>query len=359
MDGCEPSSPSPELPEPLADLDVPVFLRPYGYSATSHMSWGRQQPPELAIQVSHHSTIGKHTYYHLECTLTRVREPEEKRAWKVSRRLAHLREGLHDPLKRALGSSYQTYFSGVHFAHHLRPSGTTSRLDSWCRRLAHCITAKLAPPEIAAAALRVLAAPTLAERSEQGGNRGGTGNADPPARVLEIAGLTSGSGLPGCCGAVGVGNITGLLEYKVEGGGTGNADPPARVLEIAGLTSGSGLPGCCGAVGVGNITGLLDYKVEGGDDGDGASLDPDKDTLASEGASASTADPSSGGVVASWHPAYGAVASPGGTSDSSADSGDEDGTEALDDEDLAEAVGKVAEPAFDPFCGRRRPVALQ
>mmetsp|Transcript_102408 Transcript_102408/g.319023 ORF Transcript_102408/g.319023 Transcript_102408/m.319023 type:complete len:314 (-) Transcript_102408:134-1075(-) len=313
MDGCEPSSPSPELPEPLADLDVPVFLRPYGYSATSHMSWGRQQPPELAIQVSHHSTIGKHTYYHLECTLTRVREPEEKRAWKVSRRLAHLREGLHDPLKRALGSSYQTYFSGVHFAHHLRPSGTTSRLDSWCRRLAHCITAKLAPPEIAAAALRVLAAPTLAERSEQGGNRGGTGNADPPARVLEIAGLTSGSGLPGCCGAVGVGNITGLL----------------------------------------------DYKVEGGDDGDGASLDPDKDTLASEGASASTADPSSGGVVASWHPAYGAVASPGGTSDSSADSGDEDGTEALDDEDLAEAVGKVAEPAFDPFCGRRRPVALQ
>jgi len=321
MDGCEPSSPSPELPEPLADLDVPVFLRPYGYSATSHMSWGRQQPPELAIQVSHHSTIGKHTYYHLECTLTRVREPEEKRAWKVSRRLAHLREGLHDPLKRALGSSYQTYFSGVHFAHHLRPSGTTSRLDSWCRRLAHCITAKLAPPEIAAAALRVLAAPTLAERSEQGGNRGGTGNADPPARVLEIAGLTSGSGP--------IGRRQGRIPWLKEQ-----------------------MPG-------GNITGLLDYKVEGGDDGDGASLDPDKDTLASEGASASTADPSSGGVVASWHPAYGAVASPGGTSDSSADSGDEDGTEALDDEDLAEAVGKVAEPAFDPFCGRRRPVALQ
>mmetsp|Transcript_106097 Transcript_106097/g.310188 ORF Transcript_106097/g.310188 Transcript_106097/m.310188 type:complete len:328 (+) Transcript_106097:128-1111(+) len=327
MDGSRVPAHVDELPGPLAPLDVPEFLQPYGYHASSHLSWGRQQPPELTIQVSSHSTIGKHTYYHLECTLARVRGTEEKHVWKVARRLAHLREGLHDPLKRALGSSYQTYFCGVHFAHHLRPAGTTARLDAWCSRLAHCITAKLAPPEIAAVTLRVLDAPSLTEQSESGGNAGGGANADRHARAPELPGLAHSLGAM------------------------------------------SGLPGSCGTVGVGSVTGFFDCGREGADDGDIGSLDPDKDTLASEGASASTADPCSGGIAASFHPAYSAVASPGGTSNYSAgsdDSGDEaEGNEAdgeeMDDEELAEAVyKKVTDSAsFDPYGGRRRPLPLQ
>lgn len=317
MDGCQAASPMDELPAPLAPLDVPEFLEPYGYCASCHLSWGRHQPPALGIQVASHSTIGKHTYYHLECTLPSTGGTEEKHVWKVARRLAHLREGLHDPVKHALGSSYQTYFTGVHFAHHLRPSGTTSRLDAWFRRLAHCISSKLVPPEIAAATLRVLGAPSLTEPGEAGGPAGGAASAGPPARAPEPASLAPSVGAM------------------------------------------NGLPGSCGTIGVGNISEPFDFRRDGGDDGDIASLDPDKDTLASEGASASTADPSYGGVVV--HPmTYSALASPGGTSDcsdGSDDSGDE-GDADLDDEELAAAVcSKVAEPvSFDPYCGRRRPV---
>jgi len=151
-----------DLPKPLTDTEVPAFLEPYGFYANSHVLW-RCQPPRLGIRVTGHSAIGGHVHYRVECMLDRLRSSEEKVAWHVDRRLAHLREGLHNPLKKALGSSYPTYFCGVRFAHRLRPTGTTVRLDAWCERLAYCISGRLAPPHIAAETLRILGAPPSGE----------------------------------------------------------------------------------------------------------------------------------------------------------------------------------------------------
>jgi len=121
--------------------------------------------------VTGHSTVGGHTLYELECTLAEagnsprrssdLRAGEGQLRWQVARRLSDLRAVLHDSVRKALGSSYGTYFCGVHFAQRMRPSGTTSRLDAWCRRLAYCINNKLVPPSIAAETLRLLGAPLV------------------------------------------------------------------------------------------------------------------------------------------------------------------------------------------------------
>jgi len=319
--GSQRPNPVHDLPEPLAPVDVPQFLEPYGYFASSHLLWRAHQPPELTLQVTSHCTIGKHTYYHLDCTLAKATgSSEDKYSWQAARRLAHLREGLHDPLKRSLGSSYQTYFCGVHFARHLRPAGTTARLDTWCRRLAYCITSKLAPPEIAAAMLRVLGAPILVP-------------------------------LDDCCGNICDGNITQAQMSPAEHAGV-----------AAAFASMSGLPGSCGIAGVGSVTGLFDTSDEGANDGDMASIDPDKDTLASEGASASTADPFFGNLAASLSACR--AASSGGTSNCSSEAdacGDSTDGQIWDNDTLPDAVFQKAEdPASsDPYGGRRRPWASQ
>lgn len=172
---------TPTAWKPLPRTEVPHFLEPYGYLASTALDW-RGPPPELSIQVSGHSSSGGHTLYHVECTLARGSSPRcspssgdacsergsadqagDHLVWQSQRRLSDLRAGLHDPVRKALGSSYGTYFCGVHFAHRLRPSGTTSRLDAWCRRLAYCINSKLVPPAIAAETLRLLEAPAVSE----------------------------------------------------------------------------------------------------------------------------------------------------------------------------------------------------
>mmetsp|Transcript_93102 Transcript_93102/g.216365 ORF Transcript_93102/g.216365 Transcript_93102/m.216365 type:complete len:291 (-) Transcript_93102:216-1088(-) len=290
MDGqlLAPPSPLDDLPPPLAPLDVPEFLAPYGYHANSHLLWRGQRPPELTIRVHDHSLIGKHTYYHLDCTLAKSNESEDMYTWRVARRLAHLREGLHDPLRCSLGSSYQTYFCGVHFAHHLRPSGTTARLNAWCHRLADCLNSRLVPPEIAAAVLRVLGVPSLATEVDDG-------------RSLSTP------------------------QHKPEA-----AVGPARVRE----STGAGLDGIAGFL-------LAARSAE----------KPLEDDKVSEGASASTVDPSFGGLAVRV-PSY---TSPGGTSNCS-----EDWEVATDDSGEADD-GEVmeADQGFDPFCGARRSVPLQ
>jgi len=172
---------TPTVLKPLPRTHVPEFLEPYGYLASTALDW-RGTPPELNIQVSGHSSSGGHTFYHMECTLAQVSQRRslssggtgerstaeqigQSLVWQSQRRLADLRAGLHDPVRKALGSSYGTYFCGVHFAHRLRPSGTTSRLDAWFRRLAYCINSKLVSPAIAAEALRLLDIPAVSEDS--------------------------------------------------------------------------------------------------------------------------------------------------------------------------------------------------
>lgn len=143
------------VPEPLAPPDVPAFFLRHGFSAKATHEWGRGAAPEFRLQVTGHSAAGAHVRYRVECTLA----GDQPARWVAHRRLAHLRAGLHDPIRKHLGSSYHTYFAGFPFAQHLRPSGTTARLDAWCQRLAQCISSKLVPPIAAAEALRLLGAP--------------------------------------------------------------------------------------------------------------------------------------------------------------------------------------------------------
>lgn len=150
--------------------DILEFLAPYGFFGINELLW-RGPPPELTIQVTGHDVVGGHTMYNLVCGL--VSCPTTARGarsavdlnWKTSLRLTQLRRDLHDPVRKALGSSYPTYFCNVPFAHHLRPKGTTARLDAWCKRLGSCVTQSLVPPWIAAAALKVLSAPPPARRT--------------------------------------------------------------------------------------------------------------------------------------------------------------------------------------------------
>jgi len=151
----------------LPDQDVPAFLAPYGFRAINAMTW-QAEPPELRIEVKGHSVVGGHTLYHIQCFLAAGvgvcpssggERSFPSTVWASSRRLMDLRAGLHEPVKQALGSSYRTYFCGIHFAHKMRPAGTTARLNVWCTRLAYCISKKLLPPHVAAMTLRVLGAP--------------------------------------------------------------------------------------------------------------------------------------------------------------------------------------------------------
>jgi len=144
-----------KVPKLLEGSAVPVFLAPYSYAASTAMDW-RCSPPELSITVSGHCTVGQHTLYHVECSLAAFKEPF---TWHATLRLKHIRQGLHDVVKTQLGSSYQTYFIRIPFAHRGRPAGTTARLDAWCKRLAYCINAKLLPPVAMAAVLRLTSVP--------------------------------------------------------------------------------------------------------------------------------------------------------------------------------------------------------
>mmetsp|Transcript_8539 Transcript_8539/g.22040 ORF Transcript_8539/g.22040 Transcript_8539/m.22040 type:complete len:344 (+) Transcript_8539:69-1100(+) len=155
---------------------VPSFLEPYGYSARSAQEW-LPPLPVMCLSVKGHEEDGGHTLYHVDCQLSRAVPP--KRAtpagWRcrpdvapplwhmecrTSVRLAQLRVGLHDLVKKQLGSAYGRHFHGIPFAHRGAPPGTTARLDAWCRRLAERINDKAFPPCLAAAALRFLRAPS-------------------------------------------------------------------------------------------------------------------------------------------------------------------------------------------------------
>eukprot|EP00913_Durusdinium_trenchii_P000487 g445.t1 len=158
------------LPRPLEGREVVLFLEPFGFQASTPMDWQKgAENPELSIRVTGHAMCGRHLHYVLECFLCHGRSTEAKRRpwleWKASRRLVHLRAGLHDLVKHYLGSSYKTYFCQIPFARRLRPAGTTERLDVWCNRLACCLSSRLVPPIVAANVLRLVGAPNLKDRA--------------------------------------------------------------------------------------------------------------------------------------------------------------------------------------------------
>mmetsp|Transcript_74450 Transcript_74450/g.206769 ORF Transcript_74450/g.206769 Transcript_74450/m.206769 type:complete len:269 (-) Transcript_74450:108-914(-) len=155
-----------EAPNLNEAADVVAYLQQYGYSASNNYTW-RAKPPELSIEVRGHFVSDGHTHYQIHCKLepptwSTSPKSEGPLTWQTALRLMQMRSGLHDPVVKALGSSYKTYFCKVPFAKHLRPTGTTARLDAWCARLAYCINTKLLPPWVAAATLRLVCAPCAA-----------------------------------------------------------------------------------------------------------------------------------------------------------------------------------------------------
>jgi len=151
----------------LSEAEVPAYLAQFGVSVINAIEWP-STPPEIALQVSGRSTSGSHTVYAIECSYRGSSsssrpsresvEADNSYNWSAPRRLTEFRSILHDPVCKALGSSYHTYFCGVPFAARMRPAGTTARLDAWCKRLGYCISHKLVPPHIAAEVLRFVEA---------------------------------------------------------------------------------------------------------------------------------------------------------------------------------------------------------
>merc|ERR1712217_626818 len=97
--------------------------------------------------------------------------------------MGHMRDCMHDVVKKELGSAYKERFAGAQFAHKGAPSGTTARLACWCRKLAENINAKLVPPFAVAVTLRFLGAPDpvaekLASEGTLDAREGGATDAD-------------------------------------------------------------------------------------------------------------------------------------------------------------------------------------
>lgn len=103
-------------------------------------------------------------FYDVKCALA---EPGNWHSpylsWRSLRRLCHLREGLHDPVKRSLGTAYREVFGNASFASSLHLPGTSARLNSWFQKLSGCLNRKEMSPALTAAALQLLGAPDAAE----------------------------------------------------------------------------------------------------------------------------------------------------------------------------------------------------
>jgi len=151
---------------PVDPVEVPEYLKRFGYFASSHNAWesGGEQPQLWMGVIDGHKEKGTpytHTWYALHSRLASAGKPPYK--WQVERRLAHLRACLHDPLRRELGRDYDRHFKNASFAHHAGPPGTTAKLEAWLSALAKVINGGKASPSLVAVTLRFFEAPDLTE----------------------------------------------------------------------------------------------------------------------------------------------------------------------------------------------------
>eukprot|EP00928_Gymnodinium_smaydae_P041032 TRINITY_DN27787_c0_g1_i1.p1 TRINITY_DN27787_c0_g1~~TRINITY_DN27787_c0_g1_i1.p1 ORF type:complete len:303 (-),score=72.93 TRINITY_DN27787_c0_g1_i1:83-913(-) len=155
-----------------------AYLERFGFAAADGQTWldipldevpeGLERSgPWLGLGVGEHSESKGHTWYYVECSLA----PPGVQAveWQVRRRLRHLRESWHDPLKAILGShEYRAVFGETPFAHRGGRKGTSVRLHEWCERLAARINSGQLSPAAVALTLRFLAAPDLDSAAAEG-----------------------------------------------------------------------------------------------------------------------------------------------------------------------------------------------
>eukprot|EP00929_Paragymnodinium_shiwhaense_P019445 TRINITY_DN13253_c0_g1_i1.p1 TRINITY_DN13253_c0_g1~~TRINITY_DN13253_c0_g1_i1.p1 ORF type:complete len:294 (+),score=44.32 TRINITY_DN13253_c0_g1_i1:79-960(+) len=162
-------------PQPVARDSATAYLEPYGYVAQGPTDWSHGfKLPEMSLEVTGYQRSGGHYYYNIQCELARQGEWHSPYLrWKVGRRLGHLRDSLHDLVKKELGASYGERFDKAHFAHsfgqHAVVRGTKGRLRNWFLRLAQCMNKKHLSPVVAATILQVLQAPDAATIKDKRG----------------------------------------------------------------------------------------------------------------------------------------------------------------------------------------------
>jgi len=179
---------------PLPDRDVVHYLQERGFSALDCACWQlsdfsrwEKQMPSLSMSVSVHEEAGAHTWYSVECSLTKC---SRSRRWVVPRRLKQLRH-LRNAIAASLGEkTYRRLFRDEHgvricFARRGAPRGTTSRLDSWLGQLSYIVNSAQAPPTVIALVLYFLHSPCVGQylNDMSGGLREG-GRWDPSSENL-------------------------------------------------------------------------------------------------------------------------------------------------------------------------------
>jgi len=174
-----------EEPNVGSDM-VSLYLAPFGYMVASPEEW-RQTPkrsfgtPTLALSVNGHEERGSHTYYDVHCWFV-AKKPSLHLEWLAQRRLASLREELHDIVKNELGKSYGDVFGKAPFAKRGGFAGTTLRLQRWLEVLAACVNDGTAPPALVAQVLLFLGAPAQTEHHAAAGEAERPG----PARTSDL-----------------------------------------------------------------------------------------------------------------------------------------------------------------------------
>eukprot|EP00440_Ansanella_granifera_P041109 gb/GFBE01044575.1/.p1 GENE.gb/GFBE01044575.1/~~gb/GFBE01044575.1/.p1 ORF type:complete len:299 (+),score=46.09 gb/GFBE01044575.1/:1-897(+) len=157
-----------------SEWDTMLYLSRFGYGLAG-------VEPQMHLSVDGHKEREGHTKYEIRCAL-RLGDSESVQkqkgkdglqvdalftvlplSWSCWRRLAELRELLHEPLKKGLGGAYDANFAETPFAQRLGVSGTSDRLNAWVAKLAECVNRKLLRPRLIAFLLRFLDAPAPEE----------------------------------------------------------------------------------------------------------------------------------------------------------------------------------------------------
>eukprot|EP00930_Biecheleria_cincta_P044785 TRINITY_DN30843_c0_g1_i1.p1 TRINITY_DN30843_c0_g1~~TRINITY_DN30843_c0_g1_i1.p1 ORF type:complete len:520 (-),score=75.24 TRINITY_DN30843_c0_g1_i1:412-1944(-) len=154
--------------------DLASYLHSFGYmKSPDGDSWAASESPAsndcswpqltLGEIDGHHEDAG-HTWYRILCHLRVVGcSGSATRHWCVERRLCHLQEFLHMPLKQSTRVNYAACFGSTHFASRGGLPGTTDKLRGWLTALAHAINEGKVTPLLVGRILRFLEAPAVVD----------------------------------------------------------------------------------------------------------------------------------------------------------------------------------------------------
>jgi hypothetical protein len=113
--------------------------------------------------------MGNHTYYTIKCELS-ASSPSLELTWETQKRLAALREDLHDTVKNELGKDYPDIFAAAPFAKRGGWGGTSDRLKKWLETLADAVNKGVAPPVLVFQVLLFFEAPARSDHQKSAEN---------------------------------------------------------------------------------------------------------------------------------------------------------------------------------------------